>query len=202
MADATYFSWRRSSFLEFAALQQGRCAISYIHPNVPTPGPPTSRAVQVNLGVPSPLTKGPLPTRLESRLRPVMSGTITPSGYLPPSITTVPPGKSAGRRRTPSFPGMTFLPLTRAIFTGPLPLTSSRRRPAESASPPERAGCPNKAPDGWPARYARSSPRGNAGPQRADFAGGPGNQAAEGADVPDCGSRRFLPRGHRAPSAA
>ena len=50
MAGATYFRFGAGgSFLEFAALQRGRCAISYIHPNVPTPGPPTSRAVQVNL---------------------------------------------------------------------------------------------------------------------------------------------------------
>ena len=38
------------SFLEFAALQRGRCVLTYIHPNVSTQGPPTSSVVQVNLG--------------------------------------------------------------------------------------------------------------------------------------------------------
>jgi hypothetical protein len=41
---------RCSSFLEVAALQRGRCAISYIHPDASTLGPHTSRAVQVNRG--------------------------------------------------------------------------------------------------------------------------------------------------------
>jgi hypothetical protein len=50
MAGASYFRFGAGgSFLGFAALQRGRCAIPCIHPNVPTPGPPTSRAVQVNL---------------------------------------------------------------------------------------------------------------------------------------------------------
>jgi hypothetical protein len=31
-------------------LQRGRCALSYIHPNAPRHGPPTSSPVQVNLG--------------------------------------------------------------------------------------------------------------------------------------------------------
>ena len=38
------------SFLEFETLQKCRCSLSYIHPNVSTQGPPTSSAVQVNLG--------------------------------------------------------------------------------------------------------------------------------------------------------
>jgi REP element-mobilizing transposase RayT len=38
----------RTSFLEFTAWQRGRCVFTYIHPNVSTQGPPTSRAVQVN----------------------------------------------------------------------------------------------------------------------------------------------------------
>ena len=51
MADATYFgSGADGNFLEFAALQHGRCAISCIHPNAPRHGPPTSSPVQVNLG--------------------------------------------------------------------------------------------------------------------------------------------------------
>ena len=77
MAGATYFrSGAGGSFLGFAALQRGRCAISYIHPNVPTPGPPTSRAVQVNLREgPSALRRRgrPVRTELETRLLPVMS---------------------------------------------------------------------------------------------------------------------------------
>jgi hypothetical protein len=75
----------RGSFLEFAALQRGRCAISGIHPNVPTPGPPTSRAarpatasvrrrVQVNLrGNAFRHCGRPVRTDLGTRLHPVMS---------------------------------------------------------------------------------------------------------------------------------
>ena len=62
--------------MEFAALQRGRCAISCIHPNVPTPGPPTSRAVQVNLQErPDALWRGARPVRTElgTRLHPAMS---------------------------------------------------------------------------------------------------------------------------------
>src|ERR1017187_826832 len=62
--------------------------------------------------------------------------------YLPASITTVPPAKSAGRRRIPSFPGLTFLPLTRALFTGPLPLTSSRSRPCRKRKSALTGGLP------------------------------------------------------------
>jgi hypothetical protein len=38
----------RISFLEFTAWQRGRCVLTYIHPNVSTQGPPTSRAIQVS----------------------------------------------------------------------------------------------------------------------------------------------------------
>jgi hypothetical protein len=54
----------------------GRCAIPCIHPNVPTPGPPTSRAVQVNLREgPGALRRcgRPVRTELGTRLHPVMS---------------------------------------------------------------------------------------------------------------------------------
>jgi hypothetical protein len=77
MAGATYFRFGAGgSFLGFAALQRSRCAISYIHPNVPTPGPPTSPAVQVNLrDGPSALRRygRPVRTELGTRLLAAMS---------------------------------------------------------------------------------------------------------------------------------
>jgi hypothetical protein len=61
-------------FLEFAALQRGRCAFSCIHPNAATHGPPTSSAVLVNLGNSSLITSGLLQTELEARPHPALSG--------------------------------------------------------------------------------------------------------------------------------
>src|SRR6185312_6499954 len=60
------------SFFEFAALQQGRCAFSCIHPNASTHGPPTSSAVLVNLGNDLLITKRSLLTESEARLHPAL----------------------------------------------------------------------------------------------------------------------------------
>ena len=73
------------------------------------------------------LTQGePCPGTLGSK---GMRRCPTYEDYLPAWITTLPPVKSGGRCRAPSFPGLTLLPLTRALLIGPPPLISRRNRP-------------------------------------------------------------------------
>ncbi len=75
------------------------------------------------------------PAALHMSFLPELAGSRYPRGtrsvvsYLAASITTAPASKSAGRRNTPSLPGFTLLPFTRALLTGPLPLISSFSRP-------------------------------------------------------------------------
>src|SRR6266513_2410098 len=61
-----------SSFLEFAALQGGRCAFLCIHPNVSTHGPPhpvlSREPRKLSL-----ISESALMTELEARLRPALS---------------------------------------------------------------------------------------------------------------------------------
>jgi hypothetical protein len=52
MADTTYFGLaREAASWSSRPCNSGRCVVSYIHPNGSTHGPPTSSAVQVNLGI-------------------------------------------------------------------------------------------------------------------------------------------------------
>jgi hypothetical protein len=57
-------------------LARGRCAVSCVHPNGPTHGPPTSSAVLVNLGDRSLITKHPLLAESGMRLLPAVSDTF------------------------------------------------------------------------------------------------------------------------------
>src|SRR2546423_4156126 len=92
MADATYFKMVQKSFLEFKALQHGRCFFSYIHPNASTHQPSPKRygrqaghphpvLVLVNLGNVSLITKDSLPTKLESRLLRLFQFTVRSAAW-------------------------------------------------------------------------------------------------------------------------
>ncbi len=71
-------NWYRSSFLEFTALQRGRCAVSCIHPNAPSHGPPTSRPVQVNLAG-NPLARGDVVGAAGNRVRGATASALSPA---------------------------------------------------------------------------------------------------------------------------
>jgi len=79
MAGATYFKRCQRSFTLLHGPQRRRISFSLIIPNASTQGPPTSRAVQVNLENSTAVAGGFQPTEFEARLHPALTRIQHPS---------------------------------------------------------------------------------------------------------------------------
>ena len=78
MADATYFTvGAGAASWSSRPCNSGRYVVSYIHPNGSTQGPPTSSAVQVNLGVSGAVTDRIPANRVRAPGAPAVQGVLS-----------------------------------------------------------------------------------------------------------------------------